>query len=447
MKFKNDLTQGKVSTQLRNLTIPMIFGTLGTMVFNIADTYFIGQLGTLQLAAISFTFPVIMVVMSIAFGLGTGATSLISRAIGADNKELVKNLTVQSLLLSVLVVALTIILGLLTINPLFRLLGAPDSMLGMIHQYMSIWYPGMIVLIVPMVGNSAIRSTGNTKFPSMVMLVSMVVNIILDPIMIFGMFGFPRLEIAGAAIATVIARSVTLVFSLWLLNRLEMISFRKSVLKGLRKNWKALMYIGLPSAATNIINPIAIGFITALLAKEGAEAVAGYGIATRVEGFLLVVLMSLGMSLGPFAGQNWGAKKYDRVKKASEVSLKFSIAWGIFMWVLMYFFSKNIAAEFNANQRVIEIVSLYFLFAAISYGFRGGLRMSTSILSVINRPIDSACLNIIHTLILTIPFTFFGEQLFGVKGIFMGITAAYFISGSISFSWLNKFIRNKIRAV
>lgn len=443
-----DLTQGPLGKQIISLTFPMIFGALGVMVFNIVDTFYVGQLGTKPLAAISFTFPVIMVVSSLAIGLGTGATSLISRAIGEKDNVKVVSLTTQSLALSLIVVALIAVAGYLTIEPVFKLMGAQGELLEMVKDYMSIWYPGVVALVIPMVGNSAIRSTGNTKFPSMIMLVSMFVNIALDPILIFGLFGFPRMELKGAALATVLARSVTLVFALWLLkNKLNMIAFGREVLKNIWGNWKSLLFIGVPAALTNMIVPISMGVITALIAREGTEAVAAFGVATKLEGFLLVILMALGMSLGPVVGQNWGAKKYERITAALNYSLKFSVAWGVFIWLLMLPLSAPIASLFNDNEKVIEIVSLYFLVVALGYGFRGTLRVATTALSIVSRPIDSAFLNILQSIILLIPLAYIGRHFFHLEGIFAALIISHIIAGSGAYYWIIRYVKRVRKGV
>ncbi len=442
-----DLTQGNLKKQLIALTFPMIFGSLGTMIFNIVDTFYIGQLGTKQLAAISFTFPIVMVVMSLSIGLSTGATSLISRAIGERNPEKVKGITTQSLLLSLIVVTLFIIVGMLTIEPTFKLLGAKGELLKMAGDYMRIWYPGMIFVVVPMTSNGAIRSTGDTKFPSMIMLTATIVNIILDPILIFGLFGFPRLELEGAAIATVIARSVTLIFALWLLyKKLDMITFSLPSFKIVIANWKKLLYIGLPAGATNIVIPISIGVVTSILAHISPEAVAAFGVATRLEGFLLVILMALGMSVGPVIGQNWGAKKYERILLTAKYSFKFALFWGGFIWLLMLGLSKPIAALFNNNSMVINYVSLYFLIIAWGYGFRGILRISTTVLSIINKPLDSALMNILQAVILLIPLSFLGNYLFGIKGVFAALVISYSIAGNFAYWWMRKTVNKRINA-
>jgi len=440
-----DLTKGNIKKQLVALTFPMIFGSLGTMIFNIVDTFYIGQLGTKQLAAISFTFPIVMIIMSLSIGLSTGATSLISRAIGEKNMEKVKGITTQSLLLSLIVVAIFIVVGMLTITPTFRLLGAKGELLKMAGDYMKIWYPGMIFVVVPMTSNGAIRSTGDTKFPSMIMLTATVVNIVLDPILIFGLFGFPRLELEGAAIATVIARSVTLVFALWLLyKKLDMITFSLPPFKVVWYNWKKLLYIGLPAGATNIVVPISMGVITGILAHISSEAVAAFGVATRLEGFLLVILMALGMSLGPVIGQNWGAQKYDRILRATKYSFLFAIYWGLFIWVLMLALSKPIASLFNNNNMVIHYVSLYFLIIAWGYGFRGILRLSTTVLSIINKPIDSAAMNILQAVVLLIPLSFLGNYLFGVAGVFTALIVSYTLAGNFAYWWMKKVVKSKL---
>jgi len=202
-----DLTQGPVSGALLRLAVPMTVGILAVFGFNLADTLFVSRLGTDQLAAISFTFPVVMVLMGVSFALSTGTASVVSRAIGSGNEVLVKRLASDSLSLSFLTVLVVAIAGMLTIDPLFTALGAGPDLLPLIRDYMLIWYPGVAVLVIPIVANASIQAGGDTRFPAAMMVVDMLMNVILDPILIFGWFGLPRLELQGAAIATVISRA------------------------------------------------------------------------------------------------------------------------------------------------------------------------------------------------------------------------------------------------
>jgi Na+-driven multidrug efflux pump len=159
----------------------MVWGILSILAFSLADTYFVAQLGTQELAAISFTFPIVNVLSNVAMGLGIGASSMISRAIGEGDRQKVQRLTTDSLLLSLLVVVVLVGIGLATIQPVFTALGAGPDILPLIQDYMSIWYLGMAFIVVPMVGNSAIRASGNTLVPGMSMMFAAGANIVLDP--------------------------------------------------------------------------------------------------------------------------------------------------------------------------------------------------------------------------------------------------------------------------
>ena len=181
--MKPELTEGQVPIQLLRLTLPMIWGVLSVLAFSLADTYFVAQLGTKELAAMSFTFPVVTILGSIAMGLGTGASSVIARVIGRGEHQQVQRLTTDSLLLSLLIVSILASLGLITINPLFATLGAELELLPLIRDYMNIWYLGMVFLVVPMVGNSVIRASGNTVLPSLIMTLAAGVNILVDPLL------------------------------------------------------------------------------------------------------------------------------------------------------------------------------------------------------------------------------------------------------------------------
>ena len=233
------LTEGSVAGTLIRLALPMMLGIVGMVAFNLVDSFFVGRLGTLELAAMSFTFPVVLVIMSISRGLGVGTTAVLARAIGEGDQHKVRRMTTDALLLSLIVVVAFVVAGLLTIEPLFRVLGAGDEVLPLIKKYMFIWYLGMPFVVIPMVGNSAIRATGDTKTPSAVMFVAILVNLALDPVLIFGLGPFPRLELAGAALATAIARATTLVIALLLLTRREkMLTLERVPLKQVFQTWR-----------------------------------------------------------------------------------------------------------------------------------------------------------------------------------------------------------------
>jgi len=173
--------EGNVKTTLLRLTGPMMLSLVSMVAFNIVDTFFIGMPGARELAAMSFTFAPVFLLTSIAMGIGTGGTSVISRIIGEGNTKNVRRLTSDTILLGVIVSIITSIIGILTIEPVFTLLGAAPDLLPLVRSYMIIWYIGLPFVIIPIIGNSIIRSTGDMKTPMCIMLVAIIVNFILDP--------------------------------------------------------------------------------------------------------------------------------------------------------------------------------------------------------------------------------------------------------------------------
>lgn len=430
---KPRLTEGPVAKTLLNLTIPMIFGMVGMVAFNLVDTFFVGQLGTQELAALSFTFPIIMVIGSLAMGIGTGASAVISQAIGRGDHHKVQRLTTDSLILSFLLVTFFVATGMLTIEPLFRLLGAEPDIVPLIKEYMVIWYPGVLFVIIPMVGNNAIRATGDTKTPSAIMLVAVVVNIVLDPILIFGLGPFPRLELAGAAIATVLARAITLVVALWVLYyRDRMMTFEVPDTKEVIDSWKSILYIGLPVAGTRLLSPVAMGVVYAMVAFYGHEAVAAFGVGIRIEFFALTVVFALSTVIGPFAGQNWGARKYDRLYQGVKYSNIFSLVWGAAMFAILALAAEPIASLFNDDPQVISSTVLFLRIVPIGYALFGFFLISTMILNVLNKPMPAALLMVIQMFGLYIPLAYVGSYLFGLTGIFAAVVLAYSLSGLAS---------------
>ena len=435
----NRLTEGKVGLQLFKLTLPMMWGFFTLFAFTLADTFFVGQLGTQQLAAMTFTFPVIMVLESVAIGLGTGASSVIARAIGEGDRYKVKSLTTNSLILSVLIVTVLVFLGLITTKPLFQALGAAEEVLPLIEDYMNIWYLGMIFLVVPMVGNNAIRAAGNTIVPSTIITVAAFVNIALDPILIFGLGGFPRLEIQGAALATLIARATTMAASLIFLHfREKMLLLALPNAKEVWQSWKSILHVGIPAAATYTIIPVSIGFITSLIAVYGDEAIAGFGIASRVEGFATLTLFALSASMAPFVGQNWGAKKYSRIDRALQLSFQFCLFWGTFVAIVFAFGAYGIASMFESNPNVVKTAATYLTIVPVSYIALGIVFVCSSAFNALGKPLPSVIMNLTRMLVLYVPLAYLGSWLFGINGIFVSACLSNLIVGIGTFIWNQK---------
>jgi putative MATE family efflux protein len=422
---KRNLTEGNIKRQLIQLTWPMLMGMIGMVVFNLTDTFFVGKLGVRQLAAMSFTFPVVMFLNGISQGLGIGTSSLISRNVIHREKREVKCMASRAILLGFLIVTLVVITGLLTIRPLFSSLGATGEVLDYIQDYMQIWYIGVPFVVFPMIGNNIVRATGDTFAPGMIMLSNATVNVLLDPLLIFGLGPFPQMGIKGAALATVIARSIGLIAILVILAKREkLLTLKFGKLRNIVATWTKILYVAAPASLTLLITPVSLGIITRILSTFGEEAVAGFGVASRVEMFAMMVVLSLGSVLIIFTGQNYSKHKYDRIKKSLNYSLIFSISWGASVFALLAIAGRPIAALFTDNTTAAQVAFKYFLIIGASYGFQGLVMLSTSAFNGLNKPIPSTIFSAVRMLVLYVPLAYLGSRLLGINGIFWaGFTA------------------------
>lgn len=443
-----NVTEGSVNRVLRDLAAPMILGILGMVAFNLTDTYFVSRLGTVRIAALSFTFPVVLIVSSINLGIGIGTAASISKSVGENEKEKVKRLATDSLLLGFVISLIIISIGLLTIKPLFSLLGAQSDTMPYIQQYMSIWYLGVPFVVVPMIGNNAIRALGDTKTPSFVMLFAALMNIILDPLMIFGIGIFPELGVRGAALATVISRAMTFVFALYILIiREKVIIPRKVPLNAVLTSWKTILFIGVPSAIAKMIIPLGTGIITGIIAQYGSAAVAGYGIATKIELFLVSILRALTAIIPIFVGQNFGAKKFERIRQGFISSEKFSFLYSFALYAILFVVGRPIALLFTKDENVINIIVEYLKIVPLGYGFMGVVQIINGVYNALQKPIKAASVNLIQMLLIYVPLAVASSKYFGVSAIFLSLVISYALVSTAGHVFLSKDIKKTALAV
>ena len=428
-----DMLVGEVGSTLVRLATPMAFGLAAVILFNVVDTFWVGRLGSRELTAMSFTFPVVFSIMSLAMGLGIGTTSVVARAIGGGDKERVRRLTSHALLLSVVLVTGFALLGLATVRPLFAALGADAETIELIADYMVPWYLGIGLVVVPMVGNAAIRATGDTKSPSVVMVISGLVNLVLDPMLIFGFGPIPRLELRGAAIATVISYGFAFAAGLWILGRrLGMIEWALPRLEQLWTSWRQLLYVGAPAALTNMLLPLSTAVITRVLAVHGPSSVAAFGVGSRIEALSLIGMTSLSIAIAPFVGQNHGAGRPARVAAAIAFALRGSLLLGGGIAIVLALAARPIAALFTADAEIGAEIATYLWMVPVSYGLLGASMIASSAFNAVNRPFPASAIVGSRVFILAIPLAYAGSQLFGVVGVFAGIASANLLIGLVA---------------
>ncbi|MFQ3249994.1 MATE family efflux transporter [Glaciecola sp.] len=439
------MLNGDIKQTLKSMTIPMILGMVMLMTFSIVDTFFVSMLGTEQLAAISFTFPVTFTLISLNIGLGIGTSAIIAKYIGSGDSQHAKSIATGALMLSALLVGLLAVVGIITIEFIFSLMGADDTLMPYITAYMIPWYLGGVFLAVPMVGNSVLRAFGDTSTPSIIMAACGGINAILDPILIFGWGPIPALGIQGAAIATAIAWGIGCVWILYLLAvKRQLIEPRLLSMPEFIAASRGVLKIGLPAAGANMLTPIAGGVMTAVVATYGAEAVAAWGVGNRLESIASIVVLALSMSLPPFISQNYGANKLIRIKTAFNLVAKFVLVWQLVVFVILALSSNFIASLFAQEASVVRDITLFLYIVPLAYGVQGIIILTNSSFNAMHKPMSALLLSILRLFVFYVPIASLGSYFYGLEGLFWGCVIANLVTSILAYVWFTRNLRNEM---
>ena len=441
-----DLTQGNIRAHLVRMTIPMFLGISSMIVASMVETIYIGILGADELAAYSFTFPLIMGLSSLSMGIGSGAASIIARAQGTGDQERVRRFTTHAMLLTTLLVFLLVVAGYSFKSSLFELMGADANIQVLIATYTDIWILGLALFTWPMVASTALRAVGNARLPGLIMMGSSVLQIIIAPILIFGLLGAPELGFAGSAWATIFTGVVRTVAMLWvLIGREDLLVMSRHTITGIIKSTREILYIGVPSMLNSMIAPVSMAVILWLLSEHGSQVVAGFGITSRFEMLITMVLMSLSASIGPFVGQNWGARNLDRIYQGLSLAYKFCLLWGLLCFVLLAPFGDELVALVNDDPQLVTSAGWYLLIVPVSFGVLGIGMISGSLFIALGKPVPTTILAVSRMVVIHIPLAILLNSMWGYIGIFIATAVANFILGAVALIWSRRVLRREIQ--
>ena len=325
------------------------------------------------------------------------------------------------MILGAAVVGLLSYVSFLYTHEIFTLLGASEALLPLISQYTDYWFIGSVFLIGPMLGNSILRASGDTKTPSLVMGLGGVINAILDPIFIFGFGPIEAMGIKGAAIATLVSWLVGSAYILYIVGyKRKLIHTSFAFLKNFIQSSKAILHIGLPAAGANMLTPISAAILTAIAATYGEAAVAAFGVGSRIESIACLVILALSMTLPPFISQNFGANKMERVAEGYKVSVKFVLLWQVLIYGLLVIAAPWIAEAFSKEAAVAEIIKLFIWILPLGYGLQGIIILTNSSFNALHKPMIALILSIVRLFVCYVPLAYLGSELYGIEGFFYG---------------------------
>lgn len=435
-----DLTEGPVFGHIFRMLWPMSFGILAMMLVGIIDTYWVGTLGTAQQAAVQMSFPVTMLVMSVSIGLGAGAVSAVSRAAGRKDGTSIPRMATDALTLSFLSVGAVSMIGIIFVEDIFRALGASDTMLPHVVDYMTVWFAGIVLIVGPMVASNILRALGNAIIPSLMMIGAAVVNMILDPIFIlddvFGLFPGLGWGVSGAALATVAANAVTFVMVMaYMIFKERLIDLSLPDFSEVWHHWRDIARVGVPACFANVFNPFAMTVAMSGLgmARFGDAAVGGLGVAGRIEAFAIVPLFALSASIGAVTGQNGGAERLDRVREAFRSSFIFCMGWSFAIAVILWLFAPWIAAAFLPSEEGQAVAVAYWQIVPLTIAGYGITIAASAGFNGLGRPGHGIVITAGRAIGMMVPFVILGAiWLDQPAGVIYGIAAANLLAGLIT---------------
>lgn len=424
-----NLTEGSIFAHLMRMVIPMSFGIVAMMAVGVIDAYWVGKLGTSQQAAVQFVFPISMAVMSIAIGLGAGASSVVARAAGRGDDDRTKRLATDAILLSFSTVLITSAIGIMFIDELFTAMGASEAMMPHIKDYMQIWYGGIVFIVGPMIAGNILRALGDAILPSLIMIFAAIFNMILDPILIFGWGPVPEMGVQGAALATLISNLAVFIGSMAILIfREKLIDLDWPGFEEVLSNWKEIAHVGLPAAGSNMISPLSMSIAFSAMARFGDPAVAGFGVANRVEAFAIIPLFALSAGIGPITGQNGGAGKTDRVREAFITSFLFATGWSLIMAVILFFVGDYLAGAFLPSEQGQATAEFYWDIVPFTVAGYGIAMAASAGFNGLGRPLYGISINFLRGLVLLAPLTWILGSTYQAEGVVYGVALANIIT-------------------
>ncbi|TDP88637.1 putative MATE family efflux protein [Halanaerobium saccharolyticum] len=404
---------------LFKLSAPAIIGMIIQAMYNIVDSIYVGRLSTDALSALSISFPVQMFLIAIGVGTGVGTSSLISRLLGQGNKKRANNVAEHVFFIAIIYGIFGGLLGIFFSENIIRLFTDDPVLIDLGYQYINIILTGSIAIFIPATFNYILRGEGNTFVPMLTMIIGAVLNMIIDPFLIFGLGPFPQLGVAGAAYATVFSRFIGGIFIVFVLFsdkneltlKLEDFEFDFQIIK-------EIYNIGIPAMANRLLFSVAVVFINLILGAFSSTAIAVMGLIFRMQSFFLMMVFGLTQGYLPIVGYNYGHNNPERMKKTILIGSAAALSFGIIGFIVFQLFPGVIIRLFNSDPKLLNI------------GVGALKRVSLSYFFMVLNIIGVATFQAVGKGMPSFAITFLRQAIFLVPGMYLlGEFLAWMLSG------------------
>jgi putative MATE family efflux protein len=432
---QTNLTEGSIKKALRQIAIPASIGFLFNTLFNVVDTYFAGQLSVAALAGLTISFPIFLITIALASGIGTGSTALAAIALGKKNNQEYHQIAKNALLLSFLVAVVLLIVSPFAIPWLLQVSGGTGEVFDAGLAYMNVVIIGAVFQILNFTFNGLLSAQGNTKPFRNFLILGFFLNLILDPMFIFGWFGLPELGTAGVALATVLVQvmgTFYLGFSFFQSSQYvkDMFSKAKISLVSLGQ----LLKQGVPVSLNNATISIGIFIIQYFIYQFGStETIAGYGVAVRIEQIALLPTIGLNIATVALVGQNFGAQQWERILQSIKQAVKYGLILLTIGLLIIYPFAPQLVGLFNSDPVVIQEGANYLRIEGLAIYTYSMIGIASSVMQAIKKPYYALIIGVLRQLTPIFVFFFLGNVLqLGTSGIWWGIVLVNYIAAFLA---------------
>ncbi|MBE7034967.1 MAG: MATE family efflux transporter [Ruminococcaceae bacterium] len=418
-----------INRLLLSMSVPMMISMLVQALYNIVDSIFVARLNENALTAVSLAFPVQNLMIAVAVGTGVGVNALLSRSLGEKNQDVVNKTATNSLLLFFLSYILFAVFGLFGSHLFFRTQTSDAEIIRYGTSYTSIICALAFGVFGQVIFERLLQSTGKTVYSMITQTFGAVINIILDPIMIFGLFGFPRMEVAGAALATVVGQIAAMFLGLYFnLKHNKEVSIK---MKGFRPDGqiiKRIYSVGVPSIIMQSIASIMTFGLNQILISFTATATAVFGVYFKLQSFIFMPVFGLNNGMVPIVAYNLGAGKKDRMTRTIKLSIIYAISLMLLGMLVMQLFPKELLLLFDASTSMMEIGTVALRTISLSFLFAGFCIITVSVFQSIGNGLWSMFISIIRQLVVLLPAAYLLSKTGKLNLVWYAFPIAEFVS-------------------
>lgn len=439
MKKRNKYTEGKIFNSLFSLAVPIIFANILQTAYQLIDTFWLGRLGANAVAAVSISFPILFLVLSLGSGLTLAGTVMVSQYKGANHQQMVNFSSSQTISLIFFISILLAALSYFAARPLMEIIGAGPEIKEDSIAYFKVSSLGFVFLFIFFAFQSLMRGIGNVMLPVYIVLFTVFLNLVLDPLFIYGYGPVPGFGVAGAAVASVITQGLSAVIAIIVLLRGNSgIKINFSSMYPDMQTLKKIFNLGFPASVEQSTRALGMTMMVILVTGFGSEVVAAYGIGARILSFIIIPALGLAIATTSLVGQNIGALKIKRAEKVANLSNKIAFFGLTGIGILMFIFAEPLTAFFIPDDpEVIQDASLFIKIMAPSFGLLAVQQVLNGVFNGAGFTKASMLISILSLWIVRFPIAYIlsHKTSLGYEGIWWSFPISNLIAAIAAFAY------------